>query len=88
MDLQVVRHRLVAVLAGNVFGSHKAATGLRLEARLQVGGAPRQHRLALLVAGHVEVVAGRDYQRYAVRVQRVSATLRVHIVGLHIGHHD
>lgn len=91
-DLQIVRHRLVAVLAGDVLLAHKAPTRLGLKARLQVGGAARQHGLALLIPGQIQVVPGRDDQRNAVGVEgvaaaHVAATLRV-LIGLHVRHHN
>lgn len=87
-NLQIVRHRLVAMLRRDILRAHETPAGLCLEAGLQVGGTTRQHWLPLLVAAQVQVVAGGNYQRYAVRVQRISAALRIHIVGLHVGHHD
>lgn len=91
-NLQIVRHRLVAVLAGDVLLADEASAGLCLEARLEVRGAARQHRLALLIPGQVQVVPSGDYQRDAVRVQRVAAadvaaTFRV-LIRLHVRHHD
>lgn len=73
-DLQIMRHRLVAVLDGEVLLSHKAAAGLRLEARLEVRGTPRQHRLALLIPGQIQMVPRGYNQGNTVGVQGVAAT--------------
>lgn len=82
VDLQIMRHRLVAVFAGEGLLPHEATARLRLEARLEVRGTPRQHRLPFLISGQVQVVSRGDYQGNTVGVQgvapaHVTATFRV-----------